>query len=139
MSKRISVSDIIKMKRKQKIVCLTAYTYPVAKIIDKYVDVILVGDSVGMVLYGMENTLPVTINMMEFQGKAVVKASEKSMVVVDMPFGSYQKSKEDAYANSARIMAATGCSAIKLEGGSEMAATVKYLVERGIPVMGHIG
>ena len=121
------------------IVCLTAYTAPVALIADKHADLILVGDSLGMVLYGMKNTLAVTTDMMIAHGKAVVNNVSQSCVVVDMPFGSYQESPETAFRNAARIMAETGCDAVKLEGGEEMAETVSCLTRRGIPVMGHTG
>jgi len=137
--KRLTTKDILGQKNKQPLVCLTAYTAPFAKIMDKHTDLLLVGDSVGMALYGMSSTLPVTLDMMINHGKAVVNASSHSCVVVDMPFGSYQESPAQAFANAAAIIAQTGCQAIKLEGGTEMAETIRFLVERGIPVMGHIG
>ncbi len=139
MSKRLSIKDISKRKNTKPIVCLTAYTAPFAAILDKHTDLLLVGDTVGMVLYGMDSTLPVTVNMMINHGRAVVNASSHSCIVVDMPFGSYQESKAQAFRNAAKIMAQTGCQAVKLEGGAEMAETIEYLAERGIPVMGHIG
>ncbi len=138
MIKRKTSVDIQNMKG-GKLVCLTAYTAPFASILDKYADILLVGDSVGMVLYGMDSTLPVTLDIMCNHGKAVVKASEQSCVVVDLPFGSYQESEQQAFCNAAHIMQETGCNAVKLEGGIEMSATVKFLTERGIPVMGHTG
>jgi 3-methyl-2-oxobutanoate hydroxymethyltransferase len=137
--KRLSTKDILSHKGKQPLVCLTAYTAPFAKIMDQHADLLLVGDSVGMALYGMESTLPVTLDMMINHGKAVVLASRRSCVVVDMPFGSYQESPAQAFLSAAKIMAQTGCQAVKLEGGVEMAATIRFLVERGVPVMGHVG
>ncbi|MEZ7136344.1 3-methyl-2-oxobutanoate hydroxymethyltransferase [Komagataeibacter sp. SM21] len=120
-------------------VWLTAYTAPMARLLDGHVDVMLVGDSLGMVVYGMPDTLGVSMDMMIAHGAAVVRASRQALVVVDMPFGSYQESPAQAFRNAARIMAETGCGAVKLEGGTEMAATVSFLVQRGIPVCGHVG
>ena len=137
--KRKSIIDIKKQKGKEAIVCLTAYTAPIARAIDKYVDVLLVGDSLGMVLYDYENTLPVTLNQMIEHSKSVVGASKKSCVIVDMPFGTYEESKNLAFNNAARIMKETHCDGVKLEGGQNMFETVKYLTDRSIPVMGHIG
>ena len=137
--KRITPTDIRSQKGKEPAVCLVAYTAAMAKALDPHVDLILVGDSLGMVLYGYDNTLKVTVDMMVLHGTAVVKATKHACVVVDLPFGSYQESQELAYRNSATILAQTGCSAVKLEGGLEMAETVTYLVQRGVPVMGHIG
>lgn len=139
ITKRTSTIDIKNRKNGEPIVCLTAYSTPFAKILDEYVDILLVGDSLGMVLYGMDSTLSVTLEMMINHGKAVVRGAVKSCVVVDMPFGSYQESKSQAFKNASKVMAQTGCQAIKLEGGTEMAETIKFLVERGIPVMGHVG
>ncbi len=136
---RKTIIDIKNQKGEEPLVCLTAYTAPVAEILDKHVDVLLVGDSVGMVLYGMDSTLPVTMDIMCAHGTAVVNASEKALVVVDMPFMSYQMGPEQALGNAARLMAETGCGAVKLEGGIEMAETIWFLNERGIPVMAHIG
>ncbi len=137
---RRTIRDIAAAKgKKEAIICLTAYTAPVARLADPHADLILVGDSLGMVLYGFPSTLPVTLDMMILHGRAVVNASEKSLIVVDMPFGSYQESPAQAFHNAARIMAETGCAAVKLEGGSEMAETVSFLVQRGVPVIGHIG
>jgi 3-methyl-2-oxobutanoate hydroxymethyltransferase len=137
--KRITVTDIRARKRAEKIVVLTAYTAPVAEVLDAHVDILLVGDSLGMVVYGMETTLPVTLDMMIAHGRAVVNASSRAMVVVDLPFGSYQASPAQAFDASARILAETGCAAVKLEGGAEMAETIAFLTERGIPVMAHVG
>lgn len=139
MAKRITVKEILNRKGKQPIVCLTAYTAPFAKLIDKNVDILLVGDSLGMVLYGMDSTLSVTVDMMVNHGRAVVKSSSHACVVVDMPFGSYQESPSQAFASAAKIMAETNCQAVKLEGGVEMVETISFLVERGVPVMGHVG
>lgn len=138
-NKRLTTIDIQMAKDQTPLVCLTCYTAPVAKLLDMQTDILLVGDSLGMILYGMETTLPVTVEMMIAHGRAVVKSSKKALVVVDMPFSSYQTSKEQAFENAASILAQTGCSAVKLEGGEEMAETVEFLVKRGIPVMGHIG
>lgn len=118
---------------------LTCYTAPMARLLDEHVDVLLVGDSLGMVIYGMDSTLAVSLDAMIAHGRAVVKGSSRALVVVDMPFGSYQVSKKQAFKSAARILAETGASAVKLEGGKEMASTIKYLVQRGIPVMGHVG
>lgn len=137
--KRKTILDIRNRKGKDPLVMLTAYTAPFAKILDDHVDILLVGDTLGMVVYGMESTLSVTLDMMIAHGAAVVRASKKACVVVDMPFGSYQLSKEEAFRNAARVMAETGCSAIKLEGGKEMAETINFLHLRGIPVMAHVG
>ncbi len=121
------------------IVCLTAYTAPVARLLDPHVDLLLVGDSLGMVVYGFDSTLPVTLDMMIAHGAAVVRGSERACVVVDLPFGSYQESPQVAFRNAARVMAETGAQAVKLEGGAEMAETVAFLASRGVPVMGHVG
>lgn len=137
--KRVSVTDIRARKGAEKLVVLTAYTAPLAALLDGKVDILLVGDSLGMVVYGFPTTLPVTLDMMIAHGKAVVNNSTKSMVVVDMPFGSYQGSPEQAFASCARVMQETGAMAIKLEGGVEMAETVRFLTERGVAVMGHVG
>ena len=120
-------------------VWLTAYSAPTARAMDPHVDVILVGDSLGMTVYGMDSTLTVTLDMMIAHGQAVVRASENACVIVDMPFGSYQASPVDAYKSAARVMAETGCAAVKMEGGAEMAETIRFLLERGIPVVGHVG
>ncbi|MCB9988646.1 MAG: 3-methyl-2-oxobutanoate hydroxymethyltransferase [Rhodospirillales bacterium] len=121
------------------LVCLTAYTAQIAKLLDPHCDLLLVGDSMAMVLYGMDSTLGADMEMMIRHGQAVVRSSKDACVVVDMPFGSYQESRETAFRNAARIMKETGCQAVKVEGGTEMADTVAYLAQRGIPVMGHIG
>jgi 3-methyl-2-oxobutanoate hydroxymethyltransferase len=108
-------------------------------LVDRYCDVILVGDSLGMVMHGFETTVPVTLDMMILQGHAVMRGSKRALVVVDMPFGSYEQSKEQAFASCARVLKETLCGAIKLEGGRRMAETIRFLVERGVPVMGHVG
>ena len=137
--RRLTAPDIRARKGGKPIVCLTAYTAPTAEVLDRYVDLLLVGDSVAMVLYGMETTLGISIDTMIGHGKAVVRASNTALVAVDMPFGSYQGNKEEAFRNAARIMSETGCQAIKLEGGVEMGDTVRFLSERGVPVFGHVG
>lgn len=119
--------------------CLTAYTTPMAKLVDAACDLVLVGDSVGMVLHGLPSTLGVTMEMMILHGKAVARGVERACLVVDMPFGSYEESPAQAMRNAARLLAETGCQAVKLEGGRHMAETVDFLVRRGIPVMGHVG
>lgn len=137
--KRITCPQIRAMKGSTPVVCLTAYTSLTAVLLDENVDLLLVGDSLGMVLYGMESTLGVTLDMMIAHGKAVMRGSRKACVIVDMPFGSYQESKEDAFRNAARVMKEVGCAGVKLEGGTEMAETIRFLTERGVPVLGHIG
>jgi 3-methyl-2-oxobutanoate hydroxymethyltransferase len=137
--RRITVPDLAARKGSDPIVCLTAYTTPMARLLDPHVDLLLVGDSLGMVLYGMDSTLPVTLDLMIAHGAAVVRGSSSACVVVDMPFGSYQESPQAAFRAAARVMAETGCAAVKLEGGEEMAETVAFLVHRGIPVLGHVG
>jgi 3-methyl-2-oxobutanoate hydroxymethyltransferase len=139
LTARHSVPALRARKGGEPIVCLTAYTAPVARLLDPHVDILLVGDSLGMVVYGLDSTLPVTLDMMIAHGAAAVRASERACVVVDLPFGSYQESKEAAFRASARVMAETGAQAVKLEGGLEMAETVAFLTARGIPVMGHVG
>ena len=137
--KRLTAPDILARKNGQPIVCLTSYHAHTARLVDKYCDVILVGDSLGMVMHGFETTVPVTLEMMILQGHAVMRGSQRALVVIDMPFGSYEQSKEQAFASCARVLKETGCGAIKLEGGRRMAETIAFLVERGVPVMGHVG
>src|SRR3954471_1078170 len=137
--KRLSVTQIQSRKGGDKIVCLTAYTAPVARLLDAEVDLLLVGDSLGMTVYGFDSTLPVTLDMMIAHGAAVVRATSHALITVDLPFGSYQESPEQAFRAAARVLAEPGCAAIKLEGGEEMAATIAFLTRRGIPVMGHVG
>lgn len=136
---RLNAGDIRARKGDQPVVCLTAYTTPMAQIADRSCDLVLVGDSVGMVLHGLPSTLGVTLEMMILHGQAVSRGLDRACMVVDMPFGSYEESPEQAMRNAARIMAETNCQAVKLEGGRHMAATVAFLVARGIPVMGHVG
>jgi 3-methyl-2-oxobutanoate hydroxymethyltransferase len=137
--RRLTAPDIRMRKGGEPVVCLTSYHAHTARLVDAHCDLILVGDSLGMVMHGLETTVPVTLDMMILQGLAVMRGSRHALVVVDMPFGSYEASKEQAFASAARVMKETGCGAIKLEGGVRMAETVRFLVERGIPVMGHIG
>ena len=134
--RRITAPDIFARKGGAPIVCLTSYHAHTARLVDKYCDVILVGDSLGMVMHGLETTVPVTLEMMILQGHAVMRGSKRALVVVDMPFASYEASKEQAFMNAARVLKETGCGAIKVEGGKRMAETIAFLVERGVPVMG---
>jgi 3-methyl-2-oxobutanoate hydroxymethyltransferase len=120
-------------------VWLTAYTTPIARLLDPHCDVLLVGDSLGMVLYGLPSTLGVSLDTMIAHGAAVVRGAKHACVVVDLPFGSYQESPQQAFANAARVLAETGCQAVKLEGGVEMAKTIQFLTQRGVPVCGHVG
>jgi 3-methyl-2-oxobutanoate hydroxymethyltransferase len=131
--------DISALKGSSPIVMLTAYTTPIARLVDPHCDIALVGDSVGMVLHGLPSTLGVTMEMMILHGRAVVRGCQKAMVVIDMPFGSYEESPEQAYRNAARLMSETGAPAVKLEGGLHMAETIAFLTKRGVPVMAHIG
>jgi 3-methyl-2-oxobutanoate hydroxymethyltransferase len=137
--RRMSVPRLIARKGQTPIVCLTAYTAPIARLLDAHADLLLVGDSVGMVVYGFDSTLPVTLDMMIAHGTAVVRSTQQACVVVDLPFGSYQESPKQAFRAAARLLSETGCGAVKLEGGAEMAETVQFLTQRGVPVMGHIG
>ena len=137
--RRIAAPDIAARKGGSPVVCLTAYTAPMAEILDDHCDLLLVGDSVGMVVHGLPNTVGVTLEMMILHGQAVMRTSKRAMVVVDMPFGSYEGSPEVAYANAARVMKETGAQAIKVESGPTVVETIDYLVKRGIPVMGHVG
>jgi 3-methyl-2-oxobutanoate hydroxymethyltransferase len=138
-SKAITVPALRARKGGEPIVSLTAYTTPMARRLDPYMDMLLVGDSLGMVIYGFETTLGVTVEMMIAHGAAVVRGAQHACVVVDLPFGSYQVSPFEAYRTASRVMIETGCDAVKLEGGVEMAETVKFLTTRGIPVLGHVG
>src|ERR1700754_1191388 len=137
--KRKTAPDILARKNGEPIVVLTSYHAHTAALADKHCDVILVGDSLGMVMHGFETTVPVTLDMMILQGHAVMRGSRRALVVIDMPFGSYEGSKEQAFASAARVLKETGCGAIKLEGGRRMAETIAFLVERGVPVMAHVG
>ena len=138
-TKRITVPNLRARKGGEPIVSLTAYTAPVARILDGYCDFLLVGDSLGMVVYGLPDTLGVSLDMMIAHGAAVVRSTQRACVVVDLPFGTYEANREEAFRNAARVLCETGCAAVKLEGGLELADTIRFLVERGIPVMGHIG
>ena len=135
----VTIPEIRSRKAGVPLVCLTAYTTPMARLLDPHVDLLLVGDSVGMVVYGYDSTLAVTMDMMIAHGRAVVRGTRHACVIVDMPFGSYQESPQIAFRNAARIMAETGCKGIKIEGGAEMAETIAFLTQRGIPVLGHVG
>lgn len=137
--RRVAAPDITARKGKTPIVCLTAYTAPMAELLDEHCDLLLVGDSVGMVVHGLPNTVGVTLDMMILHGQAVMRGSRRAMVVVDLPFGSYEGSAEVAYANAARVMKETGCNAVKVEAGPTVAENIEYMVRRGIPVMGHVG
>lgn len=136
---RFLPDDLRRRKNGVPIVCLTAYTAPTARLLDPHVDLLLVGDSLGMVVYGMENTRGVTLDLMIAHGRAVANASRRACVIVDMPFGSYQSSPEEALRACTRVMSDTGAQGVKLEGGTEMAPTIAYLVQNRIPVMGHVG
>lgn len=138
-ARRQTAPGIAARKGGDPVVVLTAYTAPMAALLDPHVDVLLVGDSLGMVVYGFDSTLPVTLDMMIAHGGAVARGSRRACVVVDMPFASYQESPAQAFRNCARVLAETGCQAVKLEGGVEMAETVAFLTSRGVPVMGHVG
>jgi 3-methyl-2-oxobutanoate hydroxymethyltransferase len=137
--KRLTAPDIRARKGGSPIVMLTSYHAHTARILDRHCDVILVGDSLGMVMHGLETTIPVTLDMMVLQGRAVMRGSTHALVVVDLPFGSYEVSREQAFTAAARVLKETGCGAIKLEGGQRMAETIRFLVERGVPVMAHVG
>ena len=137
--KRMTAPEIAKRKGGAPIVALTAYHAHTARIIDPYVDFLLVGNSLGMVMHGYETTVPVPLELMIMHAQAVVRGSTRALVVVDMPFGSYEESPSIAFRNAARVMKETGAGAIKLEGGVHMAETIRYLTDRGIPVMSHIG
>lgn len=138
-AKRLTAPQIAHRKGGEPVVCLTAYTAPMARLLDPHCDLLLVGDSIGMALYGMESTLGVTLEMIIAHGKAVMRGSSKALVVLDMPFGSYEASPAIAFQNAARALAETGAQAVKLEGGEAMAPTIRFLVERGVPVIAHIG
>jgi 3-methyl-2-oxobutanoate hydroxymethyltransferase len=137
--RRVTVPQIRARKGGDPIVSLTAYHAHTAAIAEKYCDFLLVGDSLGMVMHGMESTVGVSLDLMIMHGKAVVRGTKRALVVVDMPFGSYEESPAQAFRNAAKIMKETQCQAVKLEGGARMAETIKFLSERGIPVMAHIG
>ena len=137
--KRLTIPGIRRQKGKTPLVMLTAYTVRTAQLLDPHCDMLLVGDSLGQVVYGLPSTVPVTLEMMAAHGAAVVRGSYHAVVVIDMPFGSYEASPEKAFESAAWLLKQTGAAAVKLEGGTAMAPTVKFLTERGIPVMGHVG
>jgi 3-methyl-2-oxobutanoate hydroxymethyltransferase len=137
--KRLTAPDITARKGIDPIVSLTAYHAHTAAIADPHVDLLLVGDSLGMVMHGFESTLPVPLDLMIMHGRAVMRGARRALVVVDMPFGSYEESPAQAFRNAARVVKETECGAIKLEGGRRMAETIRFLSERGIPVMAHVG
>jgi 3-methyl-2-oxobutanoate hydroxymethyltransferase len=137
--KRLTAPDIRARKGGEPIVVLTSYHAHTAALADKHCDVILVGDSLGMVMHGFETTVPVTLDMMILQGHAVMRGSKRALVVIDMPFGTYEASKEQAFVSAARVLKETGCGAVKLEGGVRLADTIRFLTERGVPVMAHVG
>ena len=137
--KRLSPPDILARKGDVPLVVLTAYTTPVARLVDPHCDMVLIGDSVGMVLHGLPSTLPVPLEMMAMHGQAVARGLTRAMMVIDMPFGSYEESPEQAFRNAARLVQETGAAAVKLEGGEHMAETIRFLTRRGIAVMGHVG
>ena len=137
--KRLTVPKIQERKGGEPIVMLTAYTARMAQLLDPHCDLLLVGDSLGQVIYGLPSTIPVTLEMMCAHGAAVVRGSYHSVVAIDMPFGSYEASPEQAFGNASRVLKETGAAAVKLEGGEAMAETVAFLVRRGIPVIGHVG
>src|SRR3954454_23009975 len=137
--KRKTAPDIRARKGGEPVVMLTSYHAHTAALVDRHCDAILVGDSLGNVMHGFETTVPVTLEMMILQGTAVMRGSRRALVVVDMPFGSYEESPEQAFRSAARVMKETGCGAIKVEGGQRLAETVRFLIDRGIPVMGHVG
>lgn len=137
--KRLTIPAIRQRKGAEPIVMLTAYTVRMAQILDPHCDMLLVGDSVGQVIYGLPSTVPVTLEMMAAHGAAVVRGSYHAVVIIDMPFGSYEQSPEQAFESAARLLKETGAAGVKLEGGAAMAPTVRFLTERGIPVVGHVG
>jgi 3-methyl-2-oxobutanoate hydroxymethyltransferase len=137
--RRLMAPDIAARKGGAPIVALTSYHAHTAAIADRHCDFLLVGDSLGMVMHGYETTVPVPLDLMIMHGKAVVRGSKQALIVVDMPFGTYEESPSVAFRNAAKVMKETDCGAVKLEGGRRMAETIRYLVDRGIPVMAHIG
>ena len=141
--KRLTIPAIRKRKQDgvtaNPVVMLTAYTARQAQLLDAHCDLLLVGDSLGQVIYGLPSSVPVTLDMMAAHGAAVVRGSYHAAVIVDMPFGSYEQSPAHAFASASRLLKETGCAGVKLEGGAAMAETVAFLVQRGIPVMGHVG
>lgn len=137
--RRITVPQIRARKGGEPIVALTSYHAHTAAIVDRHAEIILVGDSLGMVMHGMESTVGVPLDLMVMHGKAVVRGTKRALVVVDLPFGSYEESPSAAFRSAAHVMKETGCGAVKIEGGRRMGETIRFLTERGIPVMAHIG
>ena len=137
--KRMTVPGVTARKGGEPLVCLTCYDAPTAEIMDPHCDVLLVGDSVGMAVHGLPSTVGVTLEMMIMHGQAVMRGAKRALVVIDMPFGSYEAGVETAYANAVRVLKETGAQAIKVESGPTAPATIAYLVQRGVPVMGHVG
>ena len=137
--RRITCPEITARKGGEPVVSLTSYHAHTAAIVDRYADFILVGDSLGMVMHGMDTTVGVPLNLMIMHGQAVVRGTQRALIVVDLPFGTYEESPQVAFRNAARVMKETGCGAVKLEGGARMAETIAFLAARGIPVMAHIG
>ena len=138
-TRRITAPDIRARKGGEPLVCLTAYDAPMARLLDPHCDLLLVGDSVGMVVHGLDSTIGVTLEMMIMHGKAVMRGAERALVAVDMPFGTYEQSPQQAFENASRVMRETGCQAIKIESGTYAAETIRFMSERSIPVIGHIG
>ena len=138
-ARRLTAADVRARKGGEPLVCLTAYTAPVAEVLDAHCDVLLVGDSVGMVVHGMSDTVGVTLEMMSLHGRAVMRGSKRALVIIDMPFGSYEGGPEAAYANAVRLLKETGAGGVKVESGPTVPETVAYLTQRGVPVMGHVG
>jgi len=137
--KRLTVPRIRQRKGGEPLVMLTAYTVRMAQLLDPHCDMLLVGDSLAQVIYGLPHTVGVTMEMMSLHGAAVVRGSYHAAVIVDMPFGSYEGSPEQAFDNAARLLKETGAAAVKVEGGKVLAPTIEFLTQRGIPVMGHVG
>jgi 3-methyl-2-oxobutanoate hydroxymethyltransferase len=137
--RRITAADIAARKGKAPVVCLTAYSAPMAEVLDPHCDLLLVGDSVGMVVHGLPTTVGVTLEMMILHGQAVMRGAKRALVAVDMPFGSYEADPHEAYVNATRVLKETGAQAIKLESGPTVPETIAYLTRRGVPVMGHVG
>ncbi len=138
-TRRTGVPDIRARKGGEPLVCLTAYDAPMARLLDPHCDVLLVGDSLGMVVHGLDSTIGVTLDMMILHGQAVMRAAKQALVVIDLPFGTYEKSPEQAFESASRALAETGAQAVKIESGVYAADTIRFLTERGIPVMGHVG
>ena len=138
-TRRITAPDIRARKGGEPVVCLTAYDAPMARLLDPHCDLLLVGDSLGMVVHGLPSTIGVTLDMMILHGQAVMRGAQRALVTVDMPFGSYERSPQQAFDNAARIMSETGCQAVKIESGTYAAKTIDFMAQRSIPVMGHIG